>query len=66
MLASRAHILRCVALVGGLYGMSRLLGWTGPGRWLELDAQLIALPVILLTTWGLFSLGSRLDKETPS
>lgn len=59
-LHARSHVLSCVVLVAGLYSVARVVGWTGPNAWLRLDPDVVTLPIMLISLWGLVTLVRKL------
>lgn len=57
----RAYALRCVLLVGAMYMLARLAGWTGPGNGPPLVPELLWPGIGLITLWGLWRLLGRLS-----
>lgn len=55
----RSHVIACLIVVGSLYVVARVAGWTGPTPHLELDRSVLIPGIVVITGWGLLRLTRR-------
>ena len=51
--SNRSHVLRCVALLAGVYLSARLLGATGPGVAFPVIEEILYPAAFIIVIWGL-------------
>jgi hypothetical protein len=53
---SKKRALIALAIIGGLYVLSRQMHWTGPRANVEFVPELLVPGVVLITLWGMWRL----------
>lgn len=55
----KSHVFASLALVVGVYGLARALGWTGARAHVTFDNRLLVPGIVVVTLWGIGRLARR-------
>lgn len=50
--SKRAHAIRALTLIAGIYIVARTLNWTGPDSTIEWMPELLNPAIAIITLWG--------------